>query len=152
MAQAVKRTEGLKKMARKLAQEVHKQAEAVTAVDKELKQREEVLALAGKAPTVKEMRAATAALFREYDLSPIKELIELSRKRGKDALSAKDRMALLKFLAEYEAPRPKSVDIQQDTNMNVSVGMVDFRKAYSREGALDNGLTDQDYEEFEEER
>lgn len=148
--EAIKKEGLLEDARKKLFMEVKRQAKRVREADLELQKREEVLALASKAPTVKEMRAATSQLFREYDLSPIKELIELSRKRGKDALSAKDRMALLKFLAEYEAPRPKSVDIQQDTNMNISVGMVDFRHIKSPQTGQLEVLTDEDYEEFGE--
>lgn len=131
---------------RKLVEEVKKQAAAVREADVELQRREEVLTLASKAPSVKEMRAATSQLFKEYDLSPIKELIEMSRTRGKDALPARDRMALLKFLAEYEAPRPKSVDIQQDTNMHVSVGMVDFRNVRAQKNVAE--VAEEEYEEF----
>lgn len=121
--QLMKEIKGVKD---KIVGEMRNQALQLGMLDAEVAKREEILNLATKAPSVKEMRAATAQLFREYDLSPIKELIEMSRARGKAALPPRDRMALLKFLAEYEAPRPKSVDIQQDTNMNVSVGLIDF--------------------------
>ena len=142
----------LERVRKTIGRDVKKQAAALIEVDREVQKREEVLALATKAPSVKEMRAATSQLFKEYDLSPIKELIEMSRTRGKDALPARDRMALLKFLAEYEAPRPKSVDIQQDTNMNISVGLVDFRSVQGNKAAPANLMVDEDYDEFTDDR
>lgn len=139
----------LRRVKKALIEETESQVGKLREADLELQRREEVLALASKAPSVKEMRAATSQLFKEYDLSPIRELIEMSRQRGKNALPAKERMALLKFLAEYESPKPKSVDIQQDTNMNVSVGMVDFRNVRDTFGTtVTPAAEEEEYEEF----
>lgn len=101
-------------------------AKELSDVDKELAEKKRLLALASKAPSAQEMRAAVAALFKEKQISPIEELIKTVQRKGKGALTAKEKIPILRFLAEYEAAKPKTMDIQQDTNMNVSVGLMDF--------------------------
>jgi hypothetical protein len=136
---------------RRIEKEIDEQASALAELDKEVVKREEILALKEKAPSVKQMRAATAALFKEYDLSPIKELIKLAKRRGPHALPPKEKAAILRYVAEYEAPKPKSVDIQADIDSNVSVALVDFRNTGAEVMKMAAAAQDEDYDEFEQE-
>ncbi len=97
------------------------------------------------------MRGAVAALFKEENLDPIKEMIKMVKKRGAGALPPHQKAMLLKELAQYQAPKPKSVDVQADMDMHVTVGMNDFRN--TSKAVVDvshHELTDEDYDEFEE--
>ena len=91
-------------------------------LDELQKQRE----LIDQAPTVKEQRSMIAALYKANKFSPIEELLKLCQKTGRGAPTATERISILKELASYEAPKPKSVDIQADMKMNVSVSNIDF--------------------------
>lgn len=136
-------------MKAKIERDIDKGAKELRALDEKLAEREKILDLSSKAPTVKEMRGAVAALFKEENMDPIKEMILMVKKRGKGALPPHQRAALLKELAQYQAPKPKSVDVQADLDHNVHVGLVDFRTAGQM--AVDvahKELTDEDYGEF----
>lgn len=138
-----------RKLKARIEKKIDEKARELVDIDRKLAEREEVLELAGKAPTVKEMRAATAQLFKEMNLNPIKELIQLTKARGPNKLSPRDRAMILKELAQYQAPKPKSVDLQADANMSVTVGMMDFRNVGVGTVKQAEAATDEDYDEFE---
>lgn len=135
----------------RIEKEIDKKAEELKAVDEALAKRERIKDLASKAPSVKEMRGAVAALFKEENLDPIKEMIKMVKRRGAGALPPHQKAMLLKELAQYQAPKPKSVDVQADMDMNVTVGMYDFRNVSKAVVDVSHQeLTDEDYDEFEE--
>jgi len=139
-----------RKLKARIEKEIDKKAEELKAVDEELAKREQIKDLASKAPSVKEMRGAVASLFKEMDLDPIKEMIKMVKRRGAGALPPHQKAMLLKELAQYQAPKPKSVDVQADMDMHVTVGMNDFRN--TSKAVVDvshHELTDEDYDEFE---
>lgn len=139
-----------RKLKRRIELEIDKKAAELRTIDAELAAREEIRDLATKAPSVKEMRAATAQLFKEMDLNPIKELINIVKRRGKGALTPKEKAQILKELAQYQAPKPKAVDVQAEMDMNVSVGMMDFR-GMSQKKIIEvtEAAADEEYGEFE---
>lgn len=133
----------------KIEKEIDEVAKQLQAVDKQLAERERIRDLANQAPTVKEMRGAVAALFKEEKLDPIKEMIAMVKRRGKGALPPHQRAMLLKELAQYQAPKPKSVDVQADMDMQVSVGLVDFRDTGQKVVQAAAAAKDEEYDEFE---
>lgn len=135
----------------RIEQEIDEKAKELQGLDNQLAARERIRDLASKAPSVKEMRAAVSQLFKDEKLDPIKELIRMVKRRGANALSAKEKATILKELAQYQAPKPKAVDIQADMDMSVTVGMVDFRSAGQRviKEAIQEGIDDEAYDEFE---
>ena len=133
----------------KIDKDIAEGAKILREQDQQIANREEIKTLAGSAPTITEMRAAVNGLFKSEDLNPIKELISLVKKTGKGALSSREKASVLKTLAEYQAPKPKSVDIQADINANVSVAMIDFSKTGVENMKRTEAATDEDYEEFE---
>jgi hypothetical protein len=98
-------------------------------------------------PTTKKQRDEILAMFKDGDFSPIKKLMELATDEDVDQ---KERIMILKFLAPYQAPTPKSVDIQADMKMNVSVTLNQFGGITEKD--LDDTYMaenpDEDYEEF----
>jgi len=140
-----------RKLKARIEQEIDRQAKELRELDEQLAEREKIRDLATKAPTVREMRAAVSQLFKEQNLDPIKELIKLAKvKRGPNALPSKERAAILKELAQYQAPKPKAVDVQADLDMHVSVGLVDFRSAGQRMvREAQPAAQDEEYLEFE---
>ena len=138
-------------MKRRIEQEIDKSALVLQELDRKLAEREKILDLAKKAPTAKETRAAIAALFKEEDLDPIKEMIKMVKvSKGPNKLPPHQKAMILKELAQYQAAKPKSMDIQQDDEMNVSVGMIDFRSANQRAMSRTVAAEDEDYDEFME--
>lgn len=134
----------------RIEQEIDEKAKELKELDVQLAERERIRDLSSKAPTVKEMRAAVSQLFKDQNLNPIQELIKLAKKRGKDALPSKERAAILKELAQYQAPKPKAVDIQADMDMSVTVGMMDFRGTTQRMiKDVAPVVADEAYDEFE---
>jgi len=108
--------------------------------------------LIDSAPTVKEQRALLQALFKKNDFEPIEEMIAMLKKKGKGAPSTSERISLLKELGQYQVAKPKSVDIQADMKMNVTVQAVDFSATnqallkLAAEEVIE--LEDEEYDEF----
>lgn len=72
---------------------------------------------------------AVRALLSKYKFSPMEALIELVANPPED-MKTSDRIAALKFLAEFEAPKLKSVEAAGSAKRaGVSVTVVDFRGA-----------------------
>jgi hypothetical protein len=126
---------------------------------KELKEVEEELDAAtqladfiSNAPTIKQQRAAILGLFKVKNFSPVAELIDLVQ--GGE-ITPRDKIAILKTLAEFEAPKPKSVDIEGEVKGTVQISVTDFLG--TSKGELVNvtpetvDLKDEDYEQFETE-
>lgn len=141
-----------RKMKARIEKEIDEKARELQTLDKELAERERIRDLASKAPSVKEMRGAVAQLFKQHKLDPIEELIKLVQRRGKGALSSKEKATILKELAQYQAPKPKAIDVQADIDQNVTVSLADFRSVTKAQMKVVNpepAATDEDYDEFE---
>lgn len=121
-------------------------------VEKKLSAAEQLKLLVANAPTVKEQRAAILGLFAEYEFSPVAELIKMIME---DEVSGREKIAILKTLAEFEAPKPKSIDIEGEVKGSMTISVVDFlgtsQKALKDVTPETVELTDADYEQFETE-
>lgn len=121
-------------------------------VEEELDAASQLAEFISNAPTIKQQRAAILGLFKVKNFSPVSELIELVQG---DTITPKDKIMILKTLAEFEAPKPKSVDIEGEVKGTVQISVTDFLG--TAQGALKNvtpeteALEDADYEQFETE-
>ena len=102
------------------------------------------------APSVDTMRSMMSDMMIEHNINPVNELFSiLTKKSGPNRLNVKDRVALLKFLTPYVTPQLRSVDVQQDLKMSVSVNIQSFKGATQealREGVID--VNSEVYSEF----
>ena len=160
-----------KKRHGRLNKEIAEAKKRLREVEKSIRAKEAYLGMIMSAPTIKEQRQALAAVFKEQEFSPIRELIDIvktsrrARSGSKKKLSLQQEMSILKTLADFEAPKPKSVDLQADLEMSIGITAVDFGgaskkmlkqvheervKALPSEKPNKTELTDEDYEEFED--
>jgi len=88
---------------------------------------QELLDAMSKAPTPAAQRKIVLGMICDSGLNPLKELLDMAKvKSGAKALPAKERRDLLLKLLEYQAPKPKSIDIQADVSSSLTVNVVDF--------------------------
>ncbi len=112
---------------------------------------QELLEAMEKAPTPAAQRKIVLGMITDSGLNPLKELLDMAKcKTGKNALPPDKRRDLLIKLLEYQAPKPKSIDIQADVSSNVSIQVVDFSTAsqakLKQADAVE--LPDSEYDEF----
>jgi len=96
--------------------------------------------------SVKEMQSDIQAALAEHEIDPLVELLKQCKKSGK--LVMKDKVAIYKFLMPYIHAQKKSIDIQADLKMNVSVTMQSFAGASKQ--ILDAELIEVDESEYTE--
>jgi hypothetical protein len=121
-------------------------------VEEELDAATQLANFISNAPTIKQQRAAILGLFKVKNFSPVAELIDLVQ--GGE-ITPRDKIAILKALAEFEAPKPKSVDIEGEVKGTVQISVTDYLGT-SRDQLKDVTpetveLRDEDYEQFETE-
>ena len=102
--------------------------------------------LIAEAPSLQDQQKLVMSLFKEKDVQPIEQLIDLARDHS---LPARDRAMIWKMLAEYTTPKPKTIDTQKGEEMNLSISMVDFTNTSQQDLKTPNELpADEDYEQF----
>jgi hypothetical protein len=156
---------------RKRKERKHKKIEAaiqgakkhLAEVGKEISRTRELQEMIARAPSVRDQRKAILALFMEKGFSPIAELIDYLQDPGKaSTLPIRDKIQILKILSEFEAPKPKTVDIEGEIKSAVTIQVIDYsqmsQRAMKEESIVERDtagdvmdLTDADYEEFETE-
>lgn len=97
-----------------------------------------------------EIRGELRLLMERYGYDPLEALIKARTAKGKGRMSAKDAMALDRFLVPYVTPTLKSVDLQQDLKMSVNVSVTSFRDATALDVAVPamRRVSAAEYEEF----
>jgi len=110
--------------------QVKKQLTAAKNGLREVKKRsQELLEAMEKAPTPAAQRKVVLGMITESGLNPLKELLDMAKnKTGKNALPADKRRDLLLKLLEYQAPKPKSIDVQADVSSSVTIEVMDYSK------------------------
>ena len=98
-----------------------------------------------------EIRAGIKKYMKKKKYSPIESLIDMTTekdKKGNYVLSAKERVAIHKDLAKYEAPQYRSSDTDKESKSNVQVEIKNF--TFEDDGAeVLPPLKAEEYEEFE---
>jgi hypothetical protein len=105
------------------------------------------------APTPAAQRKIVLGMICESGVNPMAELLAMVKiKTGKNALPPDKRRDLLIKLLEYQAPKPKSIDIQADVNSSLTIQVVNFEdtsqgqlKAASDQSTVE---PDEHYNEF----
>lgn len=143
-----------RKKVKKIEKTIQDRERELARLEKEIVAKEELSKLKEASLTPAQQRAAIEAMFRQHDFNPMEELLLLATGKGDGSITDKDRKDILKFLAEYQAPKPKSIDIQADHKMNVSVVSVDFSKVSQRQvlpAKVMEVAEEAAYDEFEQE-
>ena len=97
--------------------------------------------------TVNEMRGAMSEMLKKHNFDPVEELLLYAMDEN---TKHTDKISVCKFLVPYITPTLKSVDIQQDLKMNVSVTLQSFQGANQMKMVQEAKLLDEsEYEEFE---
>ena len=95
---------------------------------------QELLEAMEKAPTPAAQRKIVLGMITESGLNPLKELLDMAKcKTGKNALPPDKRRDLLIKLLEYQAPKPKSIDIQADVSSSLTINVVDYANTSQRQ-------------------
>lgn len=120
-------------------------------LDRQLEKTQQMADLAAASLSPKDRISAVMEAFRENDIHPILELAKLAKQTGKGALPIRERVAVLKFLAQYEAPTPKSMDISGSVDHSVTIQAVQFggQKELKQAHAAPPAIPDEEYDEFE---
>ena len=98
--------------------------------------------------THQDLRKAALFLMDKHDLNPLEELIKMA---NDSETSATARKEILKFLVPYLFPTLKSVDVQQETKMNVTVSVQSYRGASQKDVLPAEMVDSSEYDEFETE-
>jgi len=112
---------------------------------------QELLEAMANAPTPAAQRKIMHGMFCDSGLNPLKELLEIASKTtGKNALPPKERRDLLLKLLEYQAPKPKSIDIQADVSSSVTIKVVDFANTTQKQLKSVDAIEVPEDKEFDE--
>ena len=103
------------------------------------------MAEAAKPVTATQMRGQLAAMLKKHDLDPLEELI-IYAKNAKTP--RKEKKEIYKFLTPYVTPTLKSVDLQADHRMNVTVQMQSFGGATQRDVRTAEMVDESEYDDF----
>ena len=109
----------------------------------------EAKAEADKPRSVAQLQGDIQKALNDHSIDPLVELLKQCKKGGK--LPAKEKVAIYKFLMPYIHAQKKSIDIQADMKMNVSVTMQSFADASQKAlNAEIVNLDEDEYKEFED--
>lgn len=121
-------------------------------VSEELEKAERTKELIAKTPSSKEQREAILSLFKEMDFSAIEELIKMVKFQE---MPVREKTAILKVLAEFETPKPRSSVADDKRDGGTVLQVVDFSGTGTDDlmsgGAGPKDVEDEEYEEFEDE-
>lgn len=109
----------------------------------------EVKKLQSFAPNDMEATKLVRGLFASKGFSAVEELLNMAM-NPPDDLQSKDRVMILKFLAEFEAPKAKAVDMARlgEQNAGINIQVVNFQGTSKKELSGEKKYTDADYKEF----
>lgn len=112
---------------------------------------QELLDAMSKAPTPAAQRKIVLGMICDSGLNPLKELLDMAKvKSGAKSLPAKERRDLLLKLLEYQAPKPKSIDIQADVSSSLTINVVDFANTSQKQLKAADALDVPEDSEFDE--
>lgn len=98
--------------------------------------------------SISEMQGAIDVLLTRYGIDPLEELLKLCKK-GSTGISKKEKVTIYKFLMPYIHATKKSIDIQQDLKMSVSVTLQSYQGAPQKVMNFTGpAISDSEYDEF----
>jgi hypothetical protein len=129
------------------------QKEKLKEVSTEVEKKQELSTLLGPAPTNREIVSAVRELFHKKGFDPVNELVDIAM-HDKDKMEMKDRIALLKTLAEFVVCKPKSMDINANVGGQIIVNAIDFTSVteslLKKASPTKEEFIDADYDEFQD--
>ena len=98
--------------------------------EKQLAVQKQMLELMASAPTPSQQRKIILGIFSESGVNPIQIMIDsLPRdEEGRIVATSKDELSIVRDLAAYFAPKPKSIDLQAEVQGNLTINVTDFAK------------------------
>ena len=98
--------------------------------EKQVAIQKQMLELMASAPTPSQQRKIILGIFQESGVNPIQIMIDsLPRdEEGRIVATSKDELSIVRDLAAYFAPKPKSIDLQAEVQGNLTISLTDFSK------------------------
>jgi len=121
-------TRRLPKASRELEEKKQELARTERAVEKQKEIQHHLNELMASAPSPAQQRKAVLGMFMEAGVNPIQMMIDSFPKdeEGRPYAESKEDRAMLKEMAGYFAPKPKSIDLTATSQANVTIQTVDF--------------------------
>ncbi len=133
----------------KTEEKLKEKTKELSLVERKVNNRKELLAMMERAPSVAQQRKILFSMFEEEEFNPIAELIAYAKDKD---IPREERIKIVKDLASFYQPKPRTVDIQADVKGNLSISMIDFRNAIQAElvdaEPSEPPVVDAEYEEF----
>lgn len=98
--------------------------------EKQVAIQKQMLELMASAPTPSQQRKIILGIFQESGVNPIQIMIDsLPRDDdGRIVATSKDELSIVRDLAAYFAPKPKSIDLQAEVQGSLTINVTDFSK------------------------
>lgn len=106
--------------------------------------------LIGFSKSPKEMQKALRGLFHKNNFSAVGSLMELIMDpKASKKMTIYEKISVLKFLAEYEVPKPKSIDLEHSGGVEFVIRATQFSPRTAVPVQTRPAIPDEEYEEFE---
>ena len=129
--------------------EVADETAKLVKLEKEVAKKQEILDLMELAPSPSKATKLFQATCIREDFNPIEYMIGYAKNKK---FSLRDRMPIIREIASYLYPKPKSIDLTADVKSSMEIRLVDFSKAFPKQmeqAIVDIALEEDDaYEEF----